>query len=143
MVYRVHIPAKPVGKQRPRATRAGRVFTPKQTVNAEAWVRLCCTEQVGAPCLQGALQVRVEVVLPIAPSWPARRRQEAARGALWPVGKPDADNVLKLVLDALNGIAWADDSQLVSVSVLKRYGPAPGMVVEWEAAPTEVAAPLL
>lgn len=36
------------------------------------------------------------------------------------VVRPDADNVAKLVLDALNGAAWEDDTQVVSLSVVKR-----------------------
>lgn len=35
------------------------------------------------------------------------------------VYKPDADNVAKLVLDALNGVAWVDDSQVMSLHVVK------------------------
>ena len=39
-----------------------------------------------------------------------------------PVKKPDCDNIAKAILDALNGLAYEDDSQIVSAVILKRYG---------------------
>jgi Holliday junction resolvase len=52
---------------------------------------------------------------------------------LRPTGKPDLDNYLK-TLDACNNIVWVDDSQVVSATVMKRYGQNPGITVtvsEW------------
>lgn len=51
--------------------------------------------------------------------------------------KPDADNDAKLVLDALNGVAWDDDQQVTDLHVIKRdrtRGTAPRMLItiEWE-----------
>jgi Holliday junction resolvase RusA-like endonuclease len=43
--------------------------------------------------------------------------------------KPDADNIVKIVKDALNGIVWADDAQVVQMNVSKVYAPAPGLTV--------------
>lgn len=139
-VWRITVPGKAVAKGRPRATKGGRLYTPKQTVTAESWVRLCCTQQVGAPCLQGAVRVRIEVVVP----WPAekRARRDAERGGKQP-GRPDLDNTVKLALDALNGIAWADDAGIVSLQAVKRWGDAGCMVVEWQAAPDGAVGGLL
>jgi Holliday junction resolvase RusA-like endonuclease len=38
-----------------------------------------------------------------------------------PTTRPDIDNYAKLVLDALNGFVWADDSQVVKIEAVKRY----------------------
>ena len=38
--------------------------------------------------------------------------------------KPDADNLAKAILDALNGVAYPDDAQIVKLTVRKRYGEA-------------------
>ena len=46
-------------------------------------------------------------------------------GLMNPIKRPDADNIAKIVLDALNGIAYKDDSQIVDLSVPKRYSDKP------------------
>ena len=42
-----------------------------------------------------------------------------------PAKKPDCDNIAKIILDSLNGIAYADDKQIISLSVEKYYGDTP------------------
>ena len=49
------------------------------------------------------------------------KRLMAQRGILRPVVKPDIDNVAKAILDALNGVAFADDRQIVQVTCEKWY----------------------
>lgn len=77
--------------------------------------------------LQGALRLSVTFVLPIPPSWPARKRAEAQAGVLQPIGRPDRGNLLKLAEDALQAAGfYADDSQIVGGEVAKRYGDPAG-----------------
>jgi Holliday junction resolvase RusA-like endonuclease len=128
----ITIPGIARGKGRPRFGN-GRAYTDSKTLNAEAWIKACAVQQVGQPCLQGALELRMVVTSAIPASWPRKRRQEALEGTLRPTGKPDCDNYLKMV-DALNGVVWIDDSQLVDVSVSKRYGEVPGTVIEVKSA---------
>ena len=47
-----------------------------------------------------------------------------------PTTKPDGDNILKVVLDALNGLAYDDDRQVVKMCIIKAYGVNPGLVVQ-------------
>lgn len=125
----VRVPGQPRGKQRPRMTRQGHAYTPHQTVVAEAWVRSCTVDQVGQLALDCPLAVDLTVVVPVPRSW-SKKRQEAARtGDTKPTGKPDLDNIAKLHLDALNGILWLDDAQVVDLRVRKVYGEAPGVVI--------------
>lgn len=140
-VWRITVPGKPVPKGRPRATKQGRIYTPRETVTAEAWVRMCCVDQVGRPCTTGPVRVRVEAVVPY-PANP-RDRRAAEEGRKQPTSRPDLDNTVKLALDALNGIAWADDSAIVSLEAVKRYGPAGCLVIQWQAAPGGAAGGLL
>jgi Holliday junction resolvase RusA-like endonuclease len=65
--------------------------------------------------------VRVWIDVPVAPSWSRKKRQAALAGALHPTGKPDLDNCVKLLMDALNGILWRDDAQVTDIAVIKRY----------------------
>ena len=51
-----------------------------------------------------------------------RNKAAAIDGAIKKCSKPDVDNLAKTVCDALNGIAWLDDSQIVRMSAVKRYG---------------------
>jgi len=51
-------------------------------------------------------------------------------GCIYPTKKPDADNIAKIVLDALNGVAYTDDTQVVNLSVQKRYGEVAEVKVE-------------
>jgi Holliday junction resolvase RusA-like endonuclease len=130
--YRVHIPARPIAKGRGRVSKqTGAVYTPKQTVVAEAWVRLCCTEQVGTPRVPGPVGVRVVFVVPIPKSKPRQWREDAQAGRVMPTGRPDVDNLSKLACDALNGIAWADDAEVVEMDVVKVYGAEPCTAIEW------------
>ena len=125
----VTIPGPMRGKQRARVVRRGAFassYTPKETVNAEAWVRHCAVEQVGQPCLEGPLSVAIEITCEVPASWSKKKQAAALAGTIMPTGKPDLDNCFKLLADALNGVMWKDDAQIVSLSVQKRYGRAPG-----------------
>lgn len=136
--YRIEIPAKPQPKQRPTVTRKGRAFTPKQTVTAEAWVRLCCVRQVGTPLVAGPVVVRIAFVMPIPASMSRREKADALAGRKQPTTKPDWDNLAKLTADALNGIAWRDDAHVTLAEVSKFYGAEPRTILQWwQASPEE------
>ena len=46
--------------------------------------------------------------------------------------KPDVDNIAKAVLDALNGVIWVDDKQVVELTVKKYYGTSNEIQIEIE-----------
>lgn len=120
----------PEGKARARVTRFG-TYTPAKTrayERAVAWQAKVAMQ--GKTLLQGGLTVTVTAVLPIPPSWSKRRQEEARRGLLRPTGKPDWDNLGKAVSDALNGIVWKDDAQIVDARIVKVYGDRPLIRVE-------------
>ena len=45
--------------------------------------------------------------------------------ARWPTKKPDSDNIIKIILDALNGICYHDDSQVCKIYFEKKYSEIP------------------
>ena len=55
-------------------------------------------------------------------SWPKSKKAKALAGIITPTVKPDADNLAKSVCDSLNGVAWADDKQVIKLHVIKAYG---------------------
>ena len=119
------IPGKPLGKARPRVTRRGITYTPKATAEREKLVRGCFAERYkGAEPLAGPLAVSISSVYPVPQSAPAKRKAQMMSGEISPTVRPDVDNVAKLILDALNGMAYGDDSQVVSLLVSKRYAAA-------------------
>lgn len=111
-------------------TRAGHAYTPERTVNYEGRLAYAAQQAMqGRVPLDGPLTVYVEARMPIAASWPKKRQDAARRGELRPVKKPDLDNICKM-LDALNLIAWVDDSQIVEVTIKKFYSAQPALIIE-------------
>lgn len=137
MTFRVMIDLAgvPQGKGRGRAfvhNSTGRVTvaTPQKTRTYEAQLRYAAQERMGDRLpTADPVRVTVEARFPIAASWPKKKRAAALSGDLWPCVKPDADNLLKC-LDALNGIVWADDKQIVFAIVRKLYSERPGLTIE-------------
>lgn len=129
--YRVEIEAPPRAKQRPFHTKAGQTFTRKETVNAEAWIRLKVTQTVGTPLVRGPVKLRIGFVMPMPKGMPKADRPDALAGRKHPLSKPDWDNLAKLVCDALNGIAWRDDAHVTVAGIVKVYGEDPRTVLEW------------
>ena len=72
----------------------------------------------------------VHSVRPVPESWSRRDREAALAGAILPTSKPDGDNYLKVVQDALNNVVWRDDSQVVDARIIKRYDLRPAMRIE-------------
>ena len=106
----------PQGKGRPRFT-GKRAYTPKRTAEYEKRIR----ESYKGECLAGALFVDITAFFAIPKSYTKAKKNAIENGNLAPTKKPDADNIGKVVLDALNGIAYEDDKQIVDLRVRKKY----------------------
>lgn len=105
---------KPVGKQRPRVTRRG-TYTAEKTRVAEREIKTMYEALFGDyEPLRGPLHVTIFIYDTLPLSRPKRVVREAY------TVKPDADNVAKLVLDALNGVAFVDDAQITELIVVKK-----------------------
>lgn len=113
------IPGKPFAKQRPRATRQGRVYTPKETVSFERQVGQIAAQHFKQPLL-GAVRLSMRAVFELPASWSQKKRQ--AHFGRPHCQKPDLDNCLKSISDGLNRIAFADDGQIAVVIGEKVWG---------------------
>lgn len=120
--YTIEIPGELRGKARPRVLRNGHSYTPQATVSAENWIKACAVEQGVVRPLDGPLELSVTVERAVPASWSKKKRAAALAGEIGATGKPDLDNIIKLIGDSLNGIAWGDDSQIVNLSVVRIYG---------------------
>ncbi|WP_257295424.1 RusA family crossover junction endodeoxyribonuclease [Endozoicomonas sp. YOMI1] len=125
----IFIDSVPVGKGRPRFTRSGRCYTPSATKQAEQSVRLAAENQRDKGMLTGSVGVLVLAVFPVPKSWSKPKQQQAMAGKIRPGVKPDFDNVAKLYCDALNGVVWQDDKQIVDGRCIKLYGQQPGVLI--------------
>lgn len=134
----IQIPGVPVGKGRPRFARRGafvQTYSPEKTQNYEAVVRMAAMDAMqGRPPLDVPLRVNLDIVMPVPASFSRKKRDAALADDIRPTTKPDVDNVMKGVLDAMNSIVWVDDKQIVSGTFEKRYGLTPCVIVtvtEW------------
>lgn len=76
------------------------------------------------------VSVRILALFPIPKSTTKKDRRRIVAGELRPTKKPDADNIAKVICDALNGVAYGDDTQVVELTVGKRYTEeAPRVIV--------------
>ena len=135
MNYSFVVPGDPQGKARPRVVRRGDrtySYTPEKTREYEQSVRAACAQAAPDICTR-AVAVRIVAHMPIPESWSTVKKGRALAQMIRPVVKPDLDNIAKAILDGMNGVAWDDDKQVVSLRVEKTYSAVPRVVVEvWE-----------
>lgn len=126
------IPGPPQGKGRPRFNRAtGRAYTPYNTASYENLVKLEYEKAAAGRRFGDKKEVSMQIhaYFAIPESAPAKSREKMLKGIIAPVKKPDADNILKVVCDSLNGVCYRDDSQVVAVAVQKLYAEIPRVEV--------------
>jgi Holliday junction resolvase RusA-like endonuclease len=116
----LNVPMEPVAKGRPRMTKTGHTYTPEKTRSAEGELKFWALKELkgkSLPLFDGPVALSVGFVFPRPKS--VKRK--------WHTTRPDLDNPTKLVLDALNGIVWRDDSQICELAARKMYGET-GMI---------------
>lgn len=121
----------PVGKARPRfSRRSGTVYTPSATKKKEQEIEKAWRSGGYMMFPKDVyLRVKIEAFFSIPKAFSKAKHAMAIDGILKPAKKPDADNILKLGLDALNGVAYADDKQVISCECIKAYAETPQMVI--------------
>lgn len=123
---------KPQGKGRPRfSTVNGHAiaYTPAATKDYENAIRTVYQSQCGEK-FDGPVSVVITADFDIPKSTKASDKEAMLKGWISPTKKPDADNIAKIVLDALNGIAYNDDAQVVELTVRKRYSEIARITVQ-------------
>lgn len=124
------VPGRPQAKQRARAGRDRRTgksvhYTPTHTSNYEQAVELYCRAVTRSQKpIPGPVHMTLRIYMPISKNWPMWKQNAALDGFIHPTVDPDTTNVAKAVEDALNNVAYLDDNQIVSQTILKQYAPA-------------------
>lgn len=122
------IDGKPVGKGRPRFTRTGQTYTPEKTKEYERLIKTSYLES-GGTLLDGYISISISAYYQIPKAFNREKKEFATRGIILPVVRPDLDNVVKAILDGLNGIAYHDDSQVIGITAVKCYSEEPRVEV--------------
>ena len=130
------VPGEPVGQPRHRVCTIGgqaRMYLPtKHPVKAfKAAIQAAFVENAGKwRTIQGPVRVYINVWFSVPASWSRKKRDSHV--FKYHAQKPDADNVVKAVLDALTDCGvWVDDSQVASCHVIKRWaGQGPQTFIE-------------
>ena len=129
-IRKLVIPGKPLGKQRPRVLKTGIAYTPKETANYETFVKMLYLEKyAGEKPFEGPVSMVILAFYQIPKSASKRRREAMARHLIPPTTRPDLDNIAKIIMDALAGIAYEDDKQITSCSINKLYSDEPKVIV--------------
>lgn len=121
------IPGQPQGKARARTFYNPRLgkhqsVTPGKTVLYENLIKTCYLRAHEGECYEDEpLEVIIRAFYEIPKSTSKKDRVRIQNYELYPTKKPDADNIAKVVCDALNGMAYKDDKQIVNMTVRKRY----------------------
>lgn len=132
---------EPVAQGRPKFSTQGgfvRAYDPAKSRDYKNYVRLAAASKMqGEPPLEGALELGIKVYRPIPKSFSKKRTALAEAGQLRPVTKPDLDNYIKGIKDALKGVCWRDDSQVISYlePTGKYYSDTPRIEItvrEWQ-----------
>lgn len=131
---RFFVIGEPQGKARPVVV-TGHAYTPHKTVAYERSIRKAYPGTMypaGVP-----LRISLLAAFMVPKRATKKARAEMLAGRIRPTKRPDCDNIAKAVLDALNGIAYHDDAQIVGLSISKRYGEVPGVTIEISPVPDD------
>ena len=124
---------EPVGKGRPRFARRGNfvsTYSPQKTKTYEDEIRLMAKAAMGASeALETPVTVAIYIRVGIPASFSKQKRKDALAGILKPTKKPDIDNIAKCFLDAMNGIVYLDDKQVVNLHLTKVYAETPAVEI--------------
>ena len=128
------IPGKPVAKGRPRFSTAGKfvkTYTPEQTARYENLVKLMYQERANGRRFEDdeMISVVIEAHFEIPSSTSKKKKEAMLKDELRPITKCDLDNIMKIICDALNGVAYRDDSRIVAALLVKKYSENPCVIV--------------
>ena len=130
-MIKLTVPGTPTPKGRPRLGRYG-TYTPQKTVDYENLIKQHWNIQYGSAVpLEGPLEARITFIFEVPKSWSKRKKELALERYTPHTSRPDLDNLIKC-LDALNGLAFKDDSQISSLTADKCYGASAMMILELE-----------
>ena len=133
------VPGRPQGKARARTfynPAAGKhvSHTPDNTVLYENLIKDQFLNRADGFYLERGTPATLRIVARFLPpkSTAKKKQQQMLEGEILPLKKPDMDNIVKVVADALNGVAYHDDTQIVFTVAKKAYSAVEGLDITVE-----------
>lgn len=137
MIVRFEIPGPPRSKGRHRTTKKGVYYTPDDTVRFENLVMLCYRQNHKRMTFpDGPISIMIVTYFLIPKSASKKRQALMLSGEIRPTVTPDFENIAKVICDSLNQVAYRDDAQIVSATLIKAYGNEANTVVTMRTTPT-------
>ena len=101
-------------------------YTPRQTTEYEKLVRASYTA-VSKMFFDKNIPLEISIIalFSVPQSISKRLKNSMLKGDILPTKKPDSDNIIKIILDALNGVCYHDDSQVCKTYFEKKYSEIP------------------
>lgn len=133
-MYEFEVVGEIKGKARPRLnTYTGQIYTMKGTADYENLVRQYFTIKYPRYVpLENRVHVKIIAYLKMPKNMPKKNKKLVEEGVLSPIKKPDIDNIVKIILDALNKIAFKDDNQITKLEIEKFYAEEEKVYVKIE-----------
>ena len=124
MIYEFEIPGMITGKGRPRVnTTTAIAYTPAKTKEYEELVKqyfIIKYRRINP--LEGRIKINITAYFSVPKNTSKKQEENMLNNAISPTKKPDIDNIAKIILDALNKLAFKDDNQITKLEIEKKYG---------------------
>lgn len=123
MIYEFEVPGKIIGKGRPRLNSyTGNVYTPARTKDYETLIeQYFLLKYPRFKMLEGRIKICMIAYFSIPKATKKSMLEDMLENKISPTKKPDIDNIIKIVLDAMNRFAFKDDIQITKLDVEKKY----------------------
>lgn len=135
MKYKFEIKEKAIGKQRPRySSKTHRMYTPTKTSTFEEKVKWAFKSKYNIETELSTKPFKAKIIAVFEPakSLSKKKKEELIKTKAGYTKKSDIDNISKIILDALNGLAYKDDAQVVKLEAQKIYGENNIIYIELE-----------
>lgn len=131
--FELYVGGEPVAQGRPRFSTINghaQAIDPSKSREFKRVLSAIAREKMAQrPPMQGPLCLYLQVTRVPPKGWAKYRRRDAIEFREGICSKPDLDNYIKIVLDALNGVVFPDDSSVVKICSSKRWSDRPGMTI--------------
>lgn len=134
MIYEFEMPGEIIGKARPRMnTRTGKAYTPTNTKMYEYALRQWfIREYPYFKPIETRVKVTIIAYFDIPKSTSKKKEAKMLSESISPTKKPDIDNIIKIILDAMNKFAFKDDTQVTKLEIEKKYARSPKIYIKIE-----------
>jgi len=127
----------PVGKKRPKFSTIhgyAQAVKAKEDVIYENLVKVSFQQAktVDYDLFNKPIKMKITAFFAVLKSFSKKKIEQALQGTIFPVTKPDVNNIAKIICDALNDVAYKDDTQIVELTIVKKYAMEPKVEITLE-----------